>query len=195
MPSAPAKALGKEHENCIFYFLHSIETDYIYTYIYRHTHINHHNYITNIHYIPQTHAYFINLSEIHHKSTKVQHHKFSITSSTSLLRRWRLQLWPPRLRWRTSLRRRVGAISRGRHGGRIVWTTNGGCTKEKRLHVLGSKLKILEVRPVHVEVSNMQETTTWWPIIATVRRSIIPMARRPKITTARRQTIPTVQTH
>jgi hypothetical protein len=75
----------------------------IYIYIYTHIYINDHIYITNMHYISQSHAYFINPLEIHHKSTKVQHHKFIITSSksnssTSLLRRWRLQVWPPGLR-------------------------------------------------------------------------------------------------
>ena len=82
----------------IFFTFHC-NRQYIYIYIY----INHHIYITNMHYISQAHAYLINSSKIHHKSTKVQHHKFIITSSTSqsstsLLRRRRLQVWPPRQR-------------------------------------------------------------------------------------------------
>jgi hypothetical protein len=36
-----------------------------------------------MHYISQAHAYLINPSKIHRKCTKVQHHKFIITSSTS----------------------------------------------------------------------------------------------------------------
>ena len=36
-----------------------------------------------MHYISQAHAYLINPSKIHHKCTKVQHHKFIIRSSIS----------------------------------------------------------------------------------------------------------------
>ena len=76
----------------IFFTFHC-NRQYIYIYI------NHHIYITNMHYISQAHAYLINPSKIHHKCTKVQHHKFIITSSTSqsstsLLRWRRLQVSP-----------------------------------------------------------------------------------------------------
>ena len=138
-------ALGKDSENCNF-FLHSIVTDNIYIYI------NHHIYITNMHYISQAHAYLINPSKNHHKCTKVQHHKFIITSSTSqnstsLLRRRRLQVWPPELRWRTGLRRRVDAISRRWHGSGIVWT------RRRRLH------KREEIACVRLKIENFGSTS------------------------------------
>jgi hypothetical protein len=99
-----------------------------------------------MHYISQAHAYLINPSEIYHKSTKVQHHKFIITSSTSqsstfLLRRWRLQVWPP------GLRQRVDVINHRLHDSGIVWT------RRRRLH------KREEIACVRLKIKNYGNTS------------------------------------
>ena len=140
-------------------------------------------------------AYFINPSKIHHKCTKVQHHKFIITSSTSLLRRRRLQVWPPGQRWRTGLRRRVDVISRRWHTSRIVWTRRRRLHKREEIACVRLKIENFGSTSPARGGSNLQETTAWRPTITTARRPTIPTARRPKITTARRPTIPTARTH
>jgi hypothetical protein len=105
-----------------------------------------------MHYISKAHAYFINPSKIHHKSIKFQRHKFIIISSTSqsstsLLRRRRLQLWPPRLRWWTGLRWRTDAINRQWRGSGIVWT------RWRRLH------KREEIASVRLKIKNFGSTS------------------------------------
>ena len=102
---------------------------------------------SRMHYISQAHAYLINPLKIHHKCTKVQHHKFIITSSTSLLRRRRLQVWLPGQQWRIGLRRRVDAISRRWHGSGIVWT------RWRRLH------KREDIACVRLKIKNIGSTS------------------------------------
>ena len=102
-----------------------------------------------MHYISQAHAYLINPSKIHHKCTKVQHHKFIITSSTSLLWRRRLQVWPPDCGEGPDRDEGLTRSAAGDTVAGLFEPADGGCTKEKRLHVLDSKLKISTAPPLH----------------------------------------------
>jgi hypothetical protein len=140
---------------------------FIFTFHLNRQYIYHHSYITNINYISQT-SHLLTMYHNHKHNSKVHHmyHKFNIIS---LL----LQVHP---------------YCRDCHGGNpdcgegLVGSTvgdalvglfepaDGGCTKEKRLHVLDSIENFGYTFPIRGGFQNLQEITARRPTFTTARR-------------------------